>query len=87
MDTVSELYYWTNHVLFYALIALRVWAFVDCVIRKPAAFTAVDKLTKPACKQLRSRKGGKLTITAVTAGSTLGPATRTAKVKGRKKRR
>ncbi|MGI8678388.1 MAG: DUF2516 family protein [Jatrophihabitans sp.] len=48
MTIVADLYFWTNHVLFYALIALRLWALVDCVIRKPAAFTAVDKLTKPA---------------------------------------
>jgi hypothetical protein len=45
---VSDLYYWTDHALFYAFIALRAWAFVDCLGRKAAAFPAVDKLTKPA---------------------------------------
>jgi hypothetical protein len=45
---VDHLYYWTDLVLFYGLVALRAWAVVDCVIRKPGAFTAADKLTKPA---------------------------------------
>ncbi len=48
MNIVTDLYYWTNHVLYFALIALRIWALVDCVTRKSAAFPAVDKLTKPA---------------------------------------
>ena len=48
VDAVDQLYYWTDHVLFWALVALRVWALADCVSRKTAAFTAVDKLTKPA---------------------------------------
>jgi hypothetical protein len=45
---VNQLYLWTDHILFWALVALRVWALVDCLIRKVAAFPAVDKLTKPA---------------------------------------
>jgi Protein of unknown function (DUF2516) len=45
---VDQLYYWTSEVLFWAALALRVWAFVDCATRKAAAFPAVDKLTKPA---------------------------------------
>ncbi|HEV7205323.1 MAG TPA: DUF2516 family protein [Jatrophihabitans sp.] len=48
MDAVDQLYYWTDHVLYWALVALRVWALADCVSRKSAAFTAVNKLTKPA---------------------------------------
>jgi hypothetical protein len=48
VDIVNQLYYWTDHVLYYALIALRLWALADCLIRKSAAFPAVDKLTKPA---------------------------------------
>jgi uncharacterized protein DUF2516 len=31
-----------------ALFALQAWAFVDAVARRPAAFVAADKLTKPA---------------------------------------
>ncbi len=48
MDIVAGLYDWTNRVLFWGLVALRVWALVDCLIRKAPAFPAVDKLTKPA---------------------------------------
>lgn len=42
------MYYWVDHVLFWALVALRVWALVDCLTQKRAAFPAADKLTKPA---------------------------------------
>jgi hypothetical protein len=45
---VDDLYYWTNFVLYWGLIALRIWAFADCMIRKTAAFPAAGKLTKPA---------------------------------------
>jgi hypothetical protein len=45
---VHDLYYYTDKVLFYGLIVLRVWAFGDCATRKTAAFPAVDKLTKPS---------------------------------------
>lgn len=48
MDLVGELYYWTNVIVYWGLVALRVWALVDCLTRKAAAFPAVDKLTKPA---------------------------------------
>jgi hypothetical protein len=48
VDVVDRLYYWTEHVIFFALVALRVWALVDCATRKAAAFPATDKLTKPA---------------------------------------
>lgn len=48
MHVVNQLYYWTDFVLFWGLVALRVWALADCLTRKLAAFPAVDKLTKPA---------------------------------------
>jgi hypothetical protein len=48
VSIVDNLYYWTDLALFYGLLVLRVWAFVDCLTRKAAAFPAVDKLTKPA---------------------------------------
>ena len=48
MDIVSNLYDWTDLVLFWGCVALRVWAFADCLTRKSAAFPAADKLTKPA---------------------------------------
>ncbi len=47
MSTLDDLYYWTGQILFWGLVALRVWAIVDCATRKAAAFPAVDKLTKP----------------------------------------
>jgi hypothetical protein len=47
MSAVDHLYFWTDDVvLFYGLIALRLWAFLDCLTRRAAAFPAVDKLTK-----------------------------------------
>jgi len=45
---VNELYTWTDLILFYGAVVLRVWALVDCASRKAAAFPAVNKLTKPA---------------------------------------
>ena len=48
MHVVDNLYVWTDYVLYYGLVALRVWALLDCAIRKTAAFPAVDKLTKPS---------------------------------------
>jgi hypothetical protein len=48
VNVVDKLYVWTDGVLFYALIALRAWALLDCATRKAAAFPAVDKLTKPS---------------------------------------
>jgi hypothetical protein len=45
---VDRLYYWTDLVLFYGLVALRVWAIADCVTRRHDAFPAADKLTKTA---------------------------------------
>jgi hypothetical protein len=48
VSTINELYFYTDQILFWGLLALRVWALADCVIRKVAAFPAVDKLTKPA---------------------------------------
>ena len=48
MTILNDLYFWTDTVLFWGLVALRAWAIVDCVTRKAAAFPAVNKLTKPA---------------------------------------
>ena len=45
---VDKLYLWTDYVLFYGLILLRVWALLDCITRQAAAFPAADKLTKPS---------------------------------------
>ena len=48
MAILNLVYAWTDGVLFWGLAALRLWAVVDCAMRKAAAFPAVDKLTKPA---------------------------------------
>jgi hypothetical protein len=48
VDVVSELYYYTDRVLFVGVLALQIRALIDCATRKVAAFPAVDKLTKPA---------------------------------------
>jgi hypothetical protein len=48
VNVVDQLYHWTDHVLFWGLAALRLWALLDCAIRKAAAFPAAGKLTKPA---------------------------------------
>jgi hypothetical protein len=45
---VDELYRWTELIIFWSLVVLRVWALADCLTRKAAAFPAVDKLSKPA---------------------------------------
>jgi hypothetical protein len=47
VSTLNDLYFWTDFLLVWGLVALRLWAIVDCVTRKAAAFPAVDKLTKP----------------------------------------
>lgn len=48
MVLLNSLYFWTDQILFWALLALRSWAVVDCAVRRAAAFPAADKLTKPA---------------------------------------
>jgi hypothetical protein len=45
---ISDLYVYTDDALFYGLAVLRLWAVLDCLTRKTAAFPAADKLTKPA---------------------------------------
>ncbi len=35
-------------IAFYALMAVKVWAFVDALVRPAAGFVAAEKLTKPA---------------------------------------
>lgn len=48
VQVINEFYTWTDLILYFGLLVLRLWALVDCAIRKVAAFPAVDKLTKPA---------------------------------------
>lgn len=35
-------------LLFYGCLAIQAWAAIDCLTRPTAAFTAAEKLTKPA---------------------------------------
>ena len=46
MTLVNEFYTWINWVLFFGGVALRMWAVVDCALRKTAAFPVVNKMTK-----------------------------------------
>lgn len=48
MGLVDSLYDWTDKILFWGLVVLRVWALADCLTRKTAAFPAAEKLTKPS---------------------------------------
>jgi branched-subunit amino acid transport protein AzlD len=45
---IANLYYYTDWSLSFGLLALQLWAIIDCATRRMAAFPAVDKLTKPA---------------------------------------
>lgn len=38
---------WVNYALLLLMMALRLWAVIDCATRKSSAFPAVNKLTKP----------------------------------------
>ena len=44
---IGDVESWIIRILYWGLLAIRVWAFVDCLIRKSAAFPAAGKLTKP----------------------------------------
>lgn len=48
VGAIRDVEYWILQVLYWSLLAMRVWAFVDCLVRKTAAFPAAGKLTKPA---------------------------------------
>lgn len=48
MEVISNIETGLFDVLFWALLAMRLWALGDCVARKSAAFPAAGKLTKPA---------------------------------------
>jgi hypothetical protein len=71
VQTLNDLYFWTDTVLFWGLVALRAWAVVDCATRKAAAFPAVDKMTKPAWLAILVFSGlfGSLNV----LGSQIGP--------------
>jgi len=47
VQTIYHIQDWLMFVLLLGVLALQVWALVDCVSRKAAAFSAAGKLTKP----------------------------------------
>jgi hypothetical protein len=48
VGVLNLFYWWTDNILYWGVLALHVWAAVDCALRKAAAFPAADKLTKPS---------------------------------------
>jgi hypothetical protein len=47
VQTINHIENWLLFVLFVGVLALQVWALVDCITRKAPAFPAAGKLTKP----------------------------------------
>jgi len=47
VQTIHQIRFWLLTLLWIGVLALQVWAVVDCVGRKAAAFPAANKLTKP----------------------------------------
>jgi hypothetical protein len=58
MQLIHDVYLWVDVVLYWGLVALRLWAVIDCATRKAAAFPAADKLTKPAWLAITIIGGG-----------------------------
>jgi Protein of unknown function (DUF2516) len=58
MQLIDDIYRWVDWVLVWSLVALRVWAVIDCATRKAAAFPAANKLTKPAWLAITIIGGG-----------------------------
>lgn len=46
MQTINTVQSWLLFVLFLGVLALQLWALVDCITRKAPAFPAAGKLTK-----------------------------------------
>ena len=46
MQTIDTIQSWLLFVLFLGVLALQIWALVDCITRKAPAFPAAGKLTK-----------------------------------------
>lgn len=47
MQTIHQIRQWLLLLLWIGVLALQLWALVDCIGRKAAAFPAANKLTKP----------------------------------------
>jgi uncharacterized protein DUF2516 len=48
VDAIGHVESWILLILHWSLLAVRVWALADCLVRKSAAFPAAGKLTKMA---------------------------------------
>jgi hypothetical protein len=46
VHTINTIQSWLLFVLFLGVLALQLWALVDCITRKAPAFPAAGKLTK-----------------------------------------
>jgi hypothetical protein len=44
--TINDIEFWLLHVLWLGVLALQLWALIDCISRKTPAFPAAGKLTK-----------------------------------------
>ena len=47
MHTIHQIRFWLLTLLWIGVLALQLWALIDCASRKSAAFPAAGKLTKP----------------------------------------
>ena len=47
MQTITNVENWMLLLLLVGVLALQLWALVDCITRKAPAFPAAGKLTKP----------------------------------------
>ena len=47
MQTIDNFEAWLLRIVWIGVLVLQLWAFVDCISRKAAAFPAANKLTKP----------------------------------------
>jgi hypothetical protein len=47
VQTIYSVESWLLKILWVGVLALQVWALVDCIGRKAPAFPAANKLTKP----------------------------------------
>lgn len=48
MHPATDAEFWLLRVVQIGMLALQLWALVDCATRRSAAFTAAGKLSKPA---------------------------------------
>jgi len=47
VQTIDNFEAWLLRIVWIGVLVLQLWAFLDCISRKAAAFPAANKLTKP----------------------------------------